>query len=127
MGTYSLREGTVFVPTASLAAALLTVAKPGRQQWRGALPPALEELFRDLEALADTPLAPIAASAVVWITAREAADVLDLSVRQVTALARRFGGRKVGKCWKLDAAAVLEEADARHSAADSGRKDDAVA
>lgn len=127
MGAYTLQADTVFIPTAALAAALLTVAKPGRQQWRGAMPQALEELFQALEQLADKPPAPKVATAVTWITVREAADLLGLSVRQTTALARRLGGRKPGKAWLLDASAVLEEAEARHAAADSGRKMTGVA
>jgi hypothetical protein len=127
MASYLLPADTVFVPTSALAAALLTVAKPGRAQWRGAMPVELEALFRSLEQLADKPPVPTVAVVVTWITVKEAADLLGLSVRQTTALARRLGGRKVGKAWMLDAAAVLEEADARRSAADSGRKHDAVA
>ncbi len=115
MGTYRLPQAMMLTP-ASLAEPLLTVLKPGRQKYRDALPAALVEWLRDLEQLADEPAAVTPSAPVTWICANQAATLLGLSIRQTTAMASRMGGRKVGGRWMLNAAIVVEEAEARSAA-----------
>lgn len=45
------------------------------------------------------------------MTVKEAADMLNRSTRQITRLAERLGGRKIGGRWLLDAQAVREHED----------------
>jgi hypothetical protein len=109
-----------------LAAPLLVLLEPGRREWRGVIHPELAQWITDLEALAGAAPAAAPVAEVRWMTVADAGPLLGLSPRQVTALAPKLGGRKVGKRWLLEQSAVLDEAAAR-SAAVSGRTEIDVA
>jgi hypothetical protein len=115
MGRYRLTQGMTVMPE-SLANEVLTVLRPGRQKYRGDLSPAFREWVRDVEDAADEPPVVSPPTSVTWITASQAATVLDLSIRQTTALAPKLGGRKIGGRWMLNAHDVVEEREARSAA-----------
>jgi hypothetical protein len=124
--SFLLPAATLVTPP-QLAAPLLVLLKAGRQQWRGVIPPDVVQWLADLEELAGTPSADsVPAEGVRWMAVADAAPLLDLSVRQTTAIASKLGGRKVGRRWLLEESAVLDEMRAR-SAAVGRRSADVVA
>jgi hypothetical protein len=118
-----LLQSPVLVVPVSLAAPLLVLLREGRERWRGVpIGADVSVWLADLEELAGrAPLSAERGGPVRWVTVADAVTLLGLSPRQVTAMAPKLGGRKVGRRWLLDEAEVLEEAEARLSAAVSRR------
>jgi hypothetical protein len=120
--SFLLRSPVLVVPV-SLAAPLLALLKDGRERWRDVpIGADVTAWLADLEQLAGEPPAfAERGEPVRWITVADAVTLLGLSPRQITAMAPKLGGRKVGRRWLLDEAEVLEEAEVRLSAAVSRR------
>lgn len=113
MGVATLPAGSVLLTGSTVHLVLGALKIAQRSRIRNGLPP-LRAYVDLMRAMADNGHADSDDTADGHhedMTIEEAANTLGVSVRTTRRLAGGLGGRKVGRAWLLDRAAVLEHAE----------------